>query len=196
MTQKEVSLDLLNQSLDRVGKREMEKDDLLEFAEDTLSHETQKIKERTKMYQDGEIKENEINQFGFYNDGYHYGVFIKLVDDNIYKIDGDDVMQLPKKKDGELERDDNGDIIYTDRCLMRLKTRAGAMSVFLGIDKVQAISNEEKTNHFVLVGGISESEYKGRKQYTLNCWQIVSVRQRGKTIQYDADYNCNWDEDE
>lgn len=196
MAKKEVSLDLLNQSLDRVGKREMRKSDLLEFAEDTLAHDTQKIKERTLMYQNGEIKETEINQFGFFNDGYHFGVYIELIDDNIYQINGKDVIVLPKKEDGELVRDDNGEIVYTDRCLMALKTRAGRTSVFLGLSKVDTISTEEKTNHFVLIGSITEDEYKGQKQYTLNCWQVVSIQQRGSNLKYNADYECNWSDDE
>lgn len=208
---KEISLDLLSESLERVGKREMAKENLEEFVKSVLQHETEMLKKRTKMYSEGEIAENEINTYPFFNDGYHFGVFIHLKDENIYSLGKDDngedlaIKQLPKKKNNEVVRDEDGNIVYTDRCYMRLKTRIGGMSVFLGINKAESLEDDK---HFVLVGGMSESyavanstEFHKQKEdgveysrtyYTLNCWQIAKVEKKGKGINIKTDYECNW----
>lgn len=211
----EISLDLLNDSLSRVGKKELEAEELKAFALDTLRHETKNLKERAAMCESDEIKENDINKFDFFTDKYHYGVFIQLSDDALYSVgkdkDGNDtqVKQLPKKVKGIEERDADGEIILTDRCYMRLKTRVGGMSVFLGLDKVGYLDTEKA---YVLIGGMTSSHkvansdefHKEKKKgieysntyYTFNLWQITQITKKGKAINVNTNFDCNWKKEE
>ncbi len=211
----DINLDLLNESLERVGKRELTKEDLQKFVIETLKHEINTLNERKKAYENGEIEEIEINDFPFYTDGYRSGILIKITDENIIPFrneDGDEIQVLvlyKKDKDGQYQRDKNGNLIATDRCLMRLKTRKGFMSVFIGRSKVEELSEGE---FYVLVGGLSEQwkvanseEYHRRKQdgveylerpyYTLNVWQIAHITKSGNKVKINLP-EVNWKTEE
>jgi len=209
---------LLNQSLDLVGKRDLPKEQLEEFILKTLEHETKEITIRKEMFKNEELEnELDINNFPFFTDGYRTGIFIVLKEDNIYKFrdkNGDEiqVMQLYKKdKDKQYVRDNDGELVSTGRCLMRIKARRGFMGVFIGLSKVQAIDED---NFYVLVGGLStqykvdnaDDEYHKKKQegveytdfpsYTINVWQVGEVkRTKGGKIKIVLP-DCNWKEEE
>ncbi len=164
--------------------------------------------------------EMEINNFPFYTDGYRSGVFIELKEDNILPFkdeDGKDiqVMQLFKKdREGDYALNENGKKIATDRCVMKLKTRKGYMSVFIGLSKVEAIEQE---HFYVLVGGISTKwrvanseefethkkkeegvEYTDYPQYTLNAWQLgeIAKTKGGKLKIITPDINSKEEEED
>ena len=191
-------LSILNQSLDLVGKRELPKEELQEFIKKTLQHEVKEFTVRKTMFNNKELEtELEINNYPFYTDGYRIGVFIELTEDNIllYKDkDGNDiqVMQLFKKdKDGEYTTDKDGEYIPTGRCVMKIKARRGYMSIFIGLEKVEAMDEE---HFYVLVGGLTTKwrvansedfethkkkeegvEYTDFPEYTLNAWQLGEI---------------------
>jgi hypothetical protein len=211
-------LAILNKSLDLVGKRDLPAEQLEEFIKNTLQHEVKEITIRKKMFEDEEFEnEIEINNFPFYTDGYRVGVFIELSGDNIFIFrdkEGNEiqVMQLFKKdKDGEFIFDKNGEKITTGRCLMRLKARRGFMSIFIGLNKVEAMDEE---NYYVLVGGLttqwkvanSEDEYHKKKEtgveytdfpsFTLNVWQIGKITKTKSGKLKIILPECNWKEEE
>jgi hypothetical protein len=214
---KQISLDLLNESLGRVGKRTLPKDELREFVMETLQHETAKLTERQELFDNGEIKENEINNFPFHTDGYHYGIYLHLTEDAIADMRGEDgetiqVRQFPKKKNGEIVYDEEGNEVMSERCLMRLKTRKGYMSCFLGLSKAEFLDTD---NHYVLVGGLTKKwlvansdssnsdnyhaekkedvNYTDRPSLTFNLWQIAQIKKKGKGISIILP-ELNWDE--
>lgn len=225
MSDEKISLNLLNESLDRVGKRQMEAGDLKKFVIETLKHETKMLQERKKEYDNEEISENEINNFEFYNDGYHTGIYIKLKDENIYSLgkdkDGEDiqVIQMVKKdpKTKEAILDENGDEILTNRCRMKIKSRLGGVGIFLGKNKLESLESGDN-KHYVLVGGMTITnivanpksqnredmyhkvkeegiKYSGRT-FTFNLWQIAEIFKKGKNLAYKVDFDCNWKEDD
>ena len=211
----EEDLQILNQNLDLVGNRELPKEQLEEFIRQTLRHDVKESTLRRKMFDDKELEhEMDINNFPFYTDGYRTGIFIKLVPDNIW-IQRDDegneiqVRQLYKKKDGEYIYDDEGEMIPTDRCLMRIKGRRGFMGVFIGLKKVNAIN---EGNFYVFVGDLttqykvanSENDYHKKKEdgveytdipsFTVNVWQIGELKKtKGGKLKVILP-DCNWEE--
>jgi len=213
-------LSILNQSLDLVGKRELAEDQLQEFITKTLKHEVKEFTSRRDMFNKKELEnEAQINDFEFYSDGYRVGVFIELKEDNIIPFkdeNGDDiqVMQLFKKKDKEFVLDEDGKKIPTGRCIMKIKTRKGYMSIFIGLRKVEAIDQE---HFYVLVGGMSTKwkvanseeyekhtkkkegvEYTDYPEYTLNAWQFgeIAKTKGGKLKIMTPDVNWKQEEED
>ena len=216
-------LKILNASLDLVGKRELDADGLREFVENTLRHDVKEITLRTEMFKNKELEnEIEINHFPFHSDGYRTGVFIQLKEENIFTLKDDDgndiqVKQLYKKdQQGDYALDNNGEMISTGRCFMRIKARTGFMSLFIGLSKADAIDMEK---FYVLVGGLTtqwtvanpidndnankyhkkkvkDVEYTDYPSYTLNVWQIGEVkRTKGGKMKILLP-DCNWKQDE
>jgi len=214
-------LSILNQSLDLVGKRELAQEQLQEFIRKTLEHEVKELTFRRESFNKKELEnETKINDFEFYSDGYRVGVFIELKEDNILPFkdeDGNDiqVMQLFKKnKDKEFVLDENEKKIPTGRCIMKIKTRKGYMSIFIGLKKVEAIDQE---HFYVLVGGMSTKwkvanseeyekhskkkegvEYTDYPEYTLNAWQLgeIAKTKGGKLKIITPDVNWKKEEEE
>jgi len=216
-------LAILNQSLELVGKRELGADELRKFILDTLRHDVKEITIRTQMFKNKELdNEREINNFGFYEDGYRSGIFIQLKDENIFTLKDDDgndiqVKQLYKKDgNGDYVFDNNGEMIPTGRCYMRIKARTGFMSVFIGLSKADALDTDK---YYVLVGGLSTQysvanpisdenhdkyhkkkvagiEYTDFPSYTLNMWQLGEIKKlKGGKVKILLP-DCNWKEDE
>lgn len=190
-------LQILNRSLDLVGKRELPEEQLKEFIKDCLQYEVKELEKRREMFNNKELEnEIDINNFPFYTDGYRVGIFIELNEDNIFTFrdkDGNEiqVMQLYKKdKNKQLLRDKDGNLISTGRCLMRIKARRNFMGVFLGLSKAEAMDTD---HYYVLVGGLStqykvansEDDYHKKKEegveytdfpsFTINVWQLGEV---------------------
>nr|BDI55173.1 MAG: hypothetical protein [uncultured archaeon] len=213
-------LTILNQSLDLVGKRELSETQLREFIKKAREHEKKEYINRRDMFNNKEIEnEIDINNFPFHTDGYRVAIFIKLTDENIFTLRDDEnneiqVRQLYKKdKDGEYIKKD-GELVPTERCLMRIKARRGFMSFFIGLSKVEAM---DKEHYYVLVGGLTTQwkvansdddpknyhkkkedgiEYMNFPSFTLNVWQIGEViRTKGGKIKIITP-DCNWKEDE
>jgi hypothetical protein len=194
-------LAIITESFDRVGKRWLNEEELKKFATNTLEHEALNLKERTKLYQEKEIDEKDINVFDFYSDGYRTGVFIYLSDDNTltagYDTNNQPVKakQLYKKEKGELLYDDDGNAIPTGRILMRFKSRRGGMGVFISNSLFEEI---EKDKYYVFVGSL-QTQYKNLDtnkyvknrtedgnysdpSFTLNIWQLASIVKKGQSI--------------
>jgi hypothetical protein len=217
----DINLDLLNESLDRVGKRELPEKELRDFIVEVLKHETHNLKERKQMFVEKKIVENDINNFEYFNDGYRCGVFIKMTEDAIMtfkskdekgNINETDIKVLFKKdKQAQYMRDDKGDFIPTDRCVMRLKCRLGFTGIFLGREKAEQL---EKDESYVLVGGMSlqwkvanatediyhkkkeaNTEYGDKPSYTLNLWQLGHIVLKNKKLIIELPA-CNWKPEE
>lgn len=210
----EIDLSLLSESFKRVGKRLLEKDELKQFVLNTLQHEIANLKERTVQFNNKQIKEIEINEFEFFNDGYRYGIIIHMIDDNIYnasrKKDGTPVQVKRLYKYGKDGKHliVNGKKVPTKRLLMRIKSRRGSMGLFIGQNKVNYI---DKDKHYVLIGGLQTQwknketgnyedkkkgqEYEDRPNLTLNVWQIANFEKKGKGITLDIP-DLNWEKEE
>lgn len=211
-------LEILNKSLDLVGKRELSETQLEEFIKKTLKYEVKEFTNRRAMFENKEIEnEIDINNFPFYTDGYRVGVFIELSEDNIFTLRDDEgndiqVRKLYKKdKDGEYVRDKDGELVATERCLMRIKARRGFMGVFIGLGKVEAMDED---HYYVLVGGLTtqwkvantEVEFHKKKEagveytdfpsFTLNVWQIGEIRKtKGGKLKILLP-ECNWKQED
>lgn len=214
------SLQILNNNLDLVGNRELPREQLEEFIRQTLRHDVKESTIRREMFNNKELEnEMDINNFPFFTDGYHTGVFIKLVPDNIWTQRDDEgneiqVRQLYKKKDNEYVLDDNGEKIATERCLMRIKGRRGFMGIFIGLSKVNAVN---EGNFYVFVGDLTTQykvansdndpknyhkkkeegvEYTDFPSFTMNVWQIGELKKTkgGKLKVLLPD--CNWEKKE
>jgi len=195
-------LAILTESFARVGKRYLNTEELSKFIMDTLQHEALNLKERTKLYEKEEIIENEINTFDFFNDGYRYGVFIHLTDDNTLTAGYDDdnepvkAKELFKKdRDGEFMYDDDGDKISTKRALMRFKSRMGSMGIFISLSMFKEL---EKDHYYVFVGSLQtqwkdldSNKYVKEKEdgikysdptFTLNIWQFGEIVKKGQKL--------------
>lgn len=207
-------LSLLTEAFKRVGKRTLDKDDLKEYIENVLKHEALNLRERSQMFKDKEIKENAINDFDFYNDGYRYGVFILLSDENVIKIkdkDDDDKLVDAKRlykrqKDGEYATDDNGELIPTKRIMMRMKSRLGGMMTFIGESKFDMM---EQDHYYCFVGGMQiqwkdldtnkyikekkkDGNYSDLPSYTMNVWQVGHIVKKGTKIVIEMN-KCNFE---
>lgn len=191
-----LDIGIIEDALDRVGKRELPEEELLEFAKECLLYEKKMLNKRTKMFSDDEIEEKEINQFDFHNDdGYRYGVWVKFNNDSLLTL--------------EREKDDDGNIIEIKakpvdvdgkRIRLVIGTRKGLMTVFLGMDWFDIINDLlDKSEDFVLVGGLTikwknrrtqewtetkeeKEEYYEREGYTYNLWQFVQIIKTGKGV--------------
>ena len=212
-------LQILNNNLELVGKRELPKDKLEEFINQTLRHDVNESKIRREMFNNKELEnEVDINNFPFYTDGYRTGIFIKLIQDNIFTMRDDEgneiqVRQLYKKDRSTKEYiyDAEGELIPTGRCLMRIKGRRGFMGVFIGLSKAEAIN---EGSFYVFVGGLttqykvanSDDEYHKKKEdgveytdfpsFTINVWQIGEIKKtKGGKLRILLP-DCNWDKKE
>lgn len=200
-------LKLMKEAIDRSGKRYFDEDELKQFAEETIIHEIETLKERREMYKNEEISKTAINNFDFFNDGYHYGIFMEVKDDNVLPATYDDedepvyAMQLYKKKDGELVLNENGEPIAKEQLLTAWKTRKGRLGMFIGTEKYNLLVEGEGET-WIFVGGITtqyknlttgnydkvknETDKYGGESYTMNCWQIVKIKTKGKKIVYET----------
>ncbi len=212
-------LAILNQNLDLVGNRELATKPLEDFILQVLNHEVKEAVNRREMFNNKELEnEADINNFPFYTDGYRVGVFIKLSEENIFLFrdkEGNEiqVMQLYKKdKDKQFIRDEDGELVPTGRCLMRLKGRRGFMGIFIGLSKVKSM---DENLFFVLVGGLTtqwkvanteeeiyhkkkekELEYTDFPSFTLNVWQLGEVKKTKSGKIKILLPECNWKEEE
>jgi hypothetical protein len=212
-------LKILNDSLEMVGKRELDVEPLREFVLNVLQHDVKEIIIRGEMFRNKELEnEAQINNFPFFTDGYRTGVFIQLKEENIFTLKDDggndiQVKQLYKKnKNGDYVLGNDGELTPTGRCYMRLKSRCGFMSVFIGLSKAEAL---DEGKFYVLVGGLStqykvantdEQTYHKKKEegveytdfpsHTLNVWQIGEVvRTKSGKIKILLP-ECNWKQEE
>ncbi len=190
-----LDLEMFDEALERVGKREMSEDGLMAFVKELLTHETTNLKERVEMFDKEEIEEKEINQFDFYSDGYHFGILAHFNNDNLLTL--------------EREKQDNGDSIevkakYVDqdgkRVRLVLRSRKGLVTIFTSTVWFMKLNElMETSEHFVLVGGLQtkfknsrtqewekvkqeNEEYYEMENYTFNLWQLVHLIKKGKTI--------------
>jgi hypothetical protein len=180
----DISLNLMRESIKRAGNRLLTEEELREFILATVNYESEKIKERMALYEAGDIKENEINEFEFYTDGKRHGIFIETVDENILPAsknevdeDGDPLLfMILYKKDKYGNKTDEP----TGRILMRIKSRLGSMGIFIGQSKFEELIEDK---FFVLVGNI-------KKQFMNNTTQKwESESQRQKNLKYAEDNN-------
>lgn len=190
-----LNLEIFDEALERVGKREMKESDLLEFVKELLVHETTNLRERLKEFNDEKIEEKDINIFDFYSDGYHFGVLAHFNNDNLLTL--------------EREKQDDGSVIevkakFVDedgkRVRLVLRSRKGLMTIFTSTVWFNTINELMDTSeHFVLVGGLTtkyknsrtqewekvkskDEEYFDMENYTFNIWQVVQLVKKGKSI--------------
>lgn len=191
-----IDIKVIEDAFERIGKTELPESELLEFAKNTLINETKLLGERTKMFEAGEINEDEIGRFDFYGDGYRYGILTKINDDSLLTL--------------EREKQDDGSYIDIKaklvddagkRVRIVLRTRKGLVTVFLGASYFNILpSLSEKSENFIFIGGLTtkyknmrtqkydkvkdeDEEYSDFESYTHNLWQVVHIIRKGKSIE-------------
>ena len=190
MKLKNIDLKIVKEALERVGKRELKEDALLQFAAETVKHEIGGLNHRTLMWENDEIDEDQINEFDLYNEkDYRTGI--------LHEFDQDNLLTLEREKDEE-----SGEIVEIkaktvgeDGKLVRivLITRLGWITMFLSTNWFNTINDaSDKSTAFIFVGSLStkyknlttgeydkvkdeEDEYAEFNNYTFNLWQLVQL---------------------
>jgi len=190
-----LDLEIFEEALERVGKREMTEPKLLEFVKDVVVHETTNLKERLALFNEEKIEENEVNAFEFFSDGYHFGILAHFNNDNLLTLERE------KQEDGSII-EVKAKFVDTDgkRVRLVLRSRKGLVTIFTSTAWFNTINElTDNSEHFVLVGSLATKyknsrtqkwekvkeegeEYFEMENYTFNIWQVVQLLKKGKSI--------------
>lgn len=182
-------------------KTDLDRDDLEKFILDTLTYESINAEARQKLYDEGEIKEKNINDFDFYTEDGLTGIIVHLIKNNMLFVsynDGDPLfileMYKKNKKTKDFITDEDGEKILTNQVLLKIQSRKGPVSLFISRSKALEII-EVDGRVFVLTGRIQakyfnldtkkyvteqkeDVNYGDYESYTLNVQQIGEVQMK------------------
>ena len=190
MKLKNLDLSVIKEAIERVGKRELKEEALLLFAKEAVIYELAGLNQRTLMWENDEIDEDQINNFDFYNEkGYRYGILQEFNEENLLTLERekdeetDEITEIKAKLVGE-----NGKLVR-----IVLVTRAGWVTMFLSTNWFNTINEAaDKSDTFVFIGGLvtkyknlttgnydrvkdEDDEYAEFKNFTFNLWQLVQI---------------------